>query len=553
MRVANPNPKPAYRTPRVVFNPAACQGFQRGVNLIADAVRPTLGPLPRMVAVARTALGLRPELLDHGGTIARRIEALPNRDQDMGAMFLRHVLWHLQEEVGDGTATAAVLFQSIYNQSLHYLASGGNPVRLRQYLETGMRLILDQMAGMAIEIRGRTRLVQLAETICHDHELAAILGEVHDIIGDYGQMEIRDGRRREIEREYVEGTYWDGGVLSQEMIAGRHDLRVEMRDAAVLITDLAIQDPKELVPVLKMVLQADIPGLLITVDQISDSVKGLLLANRRPGTFDIAAVRTPESRHAEGPMNMADMAALTGGQPIAQDAGDTLGSVRLEHLGRARLTWAEKSRFGIIGGKGDPQALQAHVETLQRAFARATEPNDRKRLRGRIGRCMGGAAVVWVGGIGLSDIEVRKAVAERTAETLRGIVHDGALPGGGAAYLACVPLLRDQLALARDPDEQAAYRILVKALEMPMRTIAANAGHDASEVLAEVRPAGAPHGFDVAGGRVVNMVQAGILDSAAVHKAVIRDVISAAGLALTIEVLVQRKDPPVGVNKDAGS
>lgn len=554
MRVpGNPNPKPKLRQPRVVFNPAAYRGFQRGVNLIAAAVRPTLGPTPRKVAVARSALSLPPELLDNGATIARRVESLPNRDEDMGAMFVRHVLWRLQDDVGDGTATAAALFQSIYNQGMHYIVSGGNPVLLRRFLDEGCGVILDCLSTMTRPVHGQAPLAQLAETICHDREMAEVMGEIHDIIGEYGQLDIRDGRRYEIEREYVEGTYWNSGVLSPDMITDHSTMRVELQDAAILITDLAMKEPRELVPVLEMVVRAGISALLIAVDEMSPSVRGFLLANRRPGILELTAVRTPDSRRADGRLAMGDLAALTGGRPIIHDAGETLAGVRLEHLGHARLIWADKSKFGVIGGKGDPRALQSHVASLKHAFGQARDVDDRKRLRERIGRLIGGAAVMWVGGLSPSHIEQRKGVAKYASDTLRGIVGDGVVPGGGGALLDCVPYLRRRVDSATHPDERAAYRILAKTMEMPMRIIADNCGYDGSEVLADVKLAGPGHGFDAVNGRVVNMVDAGILDSAAVHKTLIRDVVSAAGLALTIEVLVQRKDPPVGINKDSGS
>ena len=548
-----PVPKPDFRKPRVVFNPVAYRGFQRGVNLIANAVRPTLGPLPRKVAVARTALSLPPEMLDNGALIARRIQELPRRNEDMGAMFLRHVLWRLQDEVGDGTATAAVLFQSVYNESLRYIVAGGNPLALRKAFEEAIPLVRSELDAMTFHVEGATQLAQLAESICHDHELATVLGEIHDIIGEYGQLDIRDGRRREIEREYVEGTYWNSGVLSPDMITDHSTLRVDLQDAAILISDLAMKDPRELVLVLEAVRRAGIRALMITVDEMSPAVRGMLLANRQPGKFDLAAVRTPESRHPEGRMVMEDMAALTGGRPLIHDAGETLSNFTLECLGYARLIWADKTKFGIIGGKGDPKALQAHVNNLKGAFARARDVDERKRLRERIGRLLGGSAVLWVGGLGPSHIEARKSLAIYTSDTLRGILREGVVPGGGTALLDCVSCLQKRFKQASDADERAAYRILAKAFEAPMRAIVANAGYDASEVLAEVKLAGRGHGFDVRSGRVVQMVEAGILDSAAVQKAIVTDVLSAVGLALTIEVLVQRKDPPVAHHKAAGS
>ncbi|MCP4638822.1 MAG: hypothetical protein GY851_00240, partial [bacterium] len=190
---------------------------------MVNAVRPTLGPLPRIVAMEHIhGSDKMPEMLDDAGVIMRRIIQLPDRDADMGAMFIRHLLWRLREEVGDGTATAAVLFQSIYDQGVRYIVSGGNAMRLRQHLENGMRTIMDELAGMATHLKGKKELAQIAESICYDPPLSKMLGEIFDIVGEYGRLEIRSGRSREIEREYVEGMYWKSGVVSRQMVSAEN-------------------------------------------------------------------------------------------------------------------------------------------------------------------------------------------------------------------------------------------------------------------------------------------------------------------------------------------
>jgi chaperonin GroEL len=532
------------RTPQVVFQPEAYRGMQRGINQMVEAIRPTLGPLPRFVAIDWAAERRTPELLDNGAAIARRILELPDRDADMGAMFLRHVLWQVHEKVGDGTATTAVLLQSIYNRGVRYLASGGNAMLLRHHLEEGRRVILKQLTGMTAQVEGKQLLTRAAESICYDPPLAKLLGEIFDIIGEYGQLDIRSGRSRELEREYVEGMYWDGGLLSREMITDHAKLRTEMHNAAILISDLALEDPRQLVPVLEMANGAGIRALLIIATQLSSGVTALLLsASRELEKFQVIAAKTPGMTSTDQAMAMADLAILTGGRPLVKIAGHTLNGVRLEDLGQARRVWADRTYSGIVGGKGNPRALRAHIASLRSALGRATDKDLRQKLQKRIGKLRGGSATLWVGGTTEMEIRARRELAERTADALRGAVREGMLPGGGVSLLACHPSLQERLDCSVDADERAAYRILIKAMEAPIRAILTNAGYDASEVMAEIRLAGSGHGFDVRSRQVVDMAQVGIWDAAAVLKTAVHSAVSGAALALTTDVLVHHKQP----------
>ena len=534
------------QTQRVIFQPATYQGFQRGIDQMVAAVRPTLGPLPRVVALERTSGASRmPEILDSGGVIARRIIQIPDRDEDMGAMFVRHLLWRLHEKAGDGTATAAVLFQSIYDRGMRYIVAGGNAMLLRRHLEAGLRVILDELAGMATPLEGKEKLAQIAESICYDPPLARMLGEIFDIIGEYGQLEIRSGRSRELEREYVEGMYWKGGVLSRQMIADPTKQRTEMENAAILISDLEIENPRELIPVVETTMQAGVRSLLVIANTVSDNAMGLLLsASKDPARFRAVAVRTPKLNATDRAGALQDLAALTGGRPLVKAAGFTLSGVRFEDLGRARRAWADRTYFGIVGGRGDPRALRRHIADLRAVLERVDAPDDRKKLRERIGKLMGGSATLWVGGTTQLEIDARKERAERTADALRGAIAEGVLPGGGVSLLACRPALQRKLDQSTGADERAAYHILIKALEAPIRTLLTNAGHDASELMAEIKAAGPGMGFDVRAGQVVHMAQAGIFDSANVQREAVRSAVAGAALALTVDVLVHHKKPP---------
>jgi len=508
---------------------------------IVEAVRPTLGPRPRTVAIAAQVNRRPPEILDDGGLIARRIIQLADPDEDMGEMYLRQLLWSLHENVGDGTATAAVLYQSIYDLGVQYIVSGGEPMQLRRHLERGLRIILDQLQSMVCRVEGKESLARLAETVCADPPLARMLGEIFDVIGEYGQLEIREGRRRQIEREYVEGMYWKSGLLSRQMVTDPRRLRAELEEAAILISDLEIKEPQDLVTLLEGAAQGGVRSLMLVARSVSDGGLGMLHAARESAKITCVPVKTPGLASDEQAEAMEDLGVLTGGRPLVKAAGETLQGFKLANLGRARRAWADSTYMGVVGGKGEARRLRGHIADLKAAFAAAEEPAARKRLQERLGKLMGGSAILSVGAVSDVALKTRKNLAERTAEALRGAVRDGILPGGGVALLACRPALRRQLAEADGVDERAAYRILLKAVEVPIRSLLANSGLDAGRVMAEIELAGPAYGCDLRTGQIVNMAEMGISDPAGVTMAVVRGAVASAALALTVDVLVHCK------------
>lgn len=529
---------------RVIFQPATCRRLQRGVNKIVEAIRPTLGPRPRVVAVNRLLEAKMPEMLDNGGTIARRIERLADPDEDMGAQLVRDMLWRLQDQVGDGTATAAVLFGAVYNEGLRTLAAGGNAMRLHDYLGKGLRLVMDRLSGMTVQVSGKEELARIARSLSHDPALSRLLGEILDIVGAYGRLEIREGRGRDLEREYVEGMYWEWGLFSRDMIADLSRYRTEFEDAAILISDLEIDEPQQLYPALEMALRARISRLVIVAGKLSDRALGFLLANRQPDRFQVIAVKTPGWDANQQAAALQDMAILTGGRPFIKAAGETLARIAPEHLGRARRVSADLRTFGIVGGKSDPRRLRQHIAHLRSAFDQSDDTVQREALLKRVGMLLGGSATLWIGAATKLEIAARKELAERTAASVRAAMMEGVVPGGGTALLACRPALDEAGARAESADERGAYRILSKALAVPFRTIVSNAGYDAGEIAAEVRLAGPGFGFDVAGGQVVDVIQAGISDPAIVVKSAVYGAVSAAALALTVDVLIHRTEQP---------
>ena len=532
------------QTPGVIFQPRTYQGMLGGIDKLVALIRPTLGPVHRTVVIEKESKIGKPELLDDGAVIARRIIQLPNRDEDMGAMYLRQLLWNLHETAGDGTATAALIFHTIYKEGLKYIANGGNAMLLREILEKATPFILSELESMTFILEGKGQLARLAETICYDPELARMLGEIFDIIGEFGRLEIRAGQGRTMQREYVEGMYWHGPIFSREMIPDPLAGRVQLEDAAILMSDLEITDPQIMLQILETAVAANIRSLLLVARTISAQDLALLLMKPNQEKIRVIAAKTPglsTDDHREG---LEDLAKLTGGRPFLQAAGDNFLNIQAADLGFARRAWADHEYFGISGGKGDPRQLRQHIAALRVAFANNDDPQTRKRLQERIGKLLSGSAVLWIGDPSPITAQARKELAERTAEAMRGAMHSGVLPGGGLALLSCKPFLLERYHQAVDPDERAAYRILARAVEAPIRALLHNAGAEPVEILAQIRAAGRGCGYDVIQRKIVNMAEAGIVDSAAVVREAAYRAIHGAALALTVDVLIHRANPP---------
>lgn len=533
------------RTPYVTFQPKSHAGVQRGINILANAVRPTLGPVPRIVAVEPVVpSGAKlPELLDNAGLVARRFLSLPDRDADVGAMFLRHVLWRQHERVGDGTATTAVLFQSIYNQGLKYLASGGSAMRLRRFMEQALAVILDEHQQQTIALHGREQIAQIARALCYDDQMADLLGEIFDIVGEHGAVEVRSGRTQAMERQYVTGSYYSGKLFSEHMVSDAIRMRAELEEPAILVTDLPINDASDLVPLLHLIDAEGIDSLMILAKEVSDqAIATMLAAARAPRPRKIIAVKAPDATNGQTAM-LDDIAVLTGARPFLRAAQDSLRKVRAEDLGRARRAWGDNEFFGFISPKGSPRAVRTLVGTLRAAFAHADDPEVRNKLRERLGKLLGGTAVLWVGGFSGDDIKARKETAERTIAAVRAAIGTGIVLGGGVSLLQCRATLDRMAKETADIDERMAYTILSRALEEPARVIVRNAGYDDAECLDDVRRAGPGFGFDVHAGRVVEMNAAGIVDAAGVMYMAIREAVSSAALALTVDVVVHTRMP----------
>jgi chaperonin GroEL len=412
---------------------------------------------------------------------------------------------------------------------------------LRAHLEAGAKKVLHELERMTVPVVSKADLAGIAEAICSDQAMAVEIGEIFDIIGAFGHFELRSGSGRGLESEYVQGCYWEGKLHSpsQATIAGEG--KATLNDSHILVTDLMVEDLHQLVHVITQAKRAGANGLVLVCNSISEACIGFLNSPQTRAVLPVIAVKTPGPRFEEQSAAMEDIAVLTGGQPITGHAGETLDAARAHHFGQARTIWANNQHFGISGGKGDPLRVKQHIH-LQQSRHKALDAGDERELvRQRIGKMMGGSAVLWVGGISDAEIAVRKDMASRAAEAVRGAMLNGALPGGGMALTACQPLLKRAMDQAVDPDEKAAYRILLGAMEVPTRTILRNAGMNPDEIMALVKYTDGGRGYDVRQERVVLCGEPAFLDAASVVQFAAYRAITGAALLLTVDVLLRHK------------
>jgi chaperonin GroEL len=536
------------RTPGVVFQPQAADGLRRGVHLIIDAIQPTLGPLPRRVAITGANRDQAPELLDCGGLIARRVVQINDRDGDIGAMYLRQVLWKIYEEAGDATATTAVLFGSIFDEGLKMLRAGANPMLLRSAFEQGMRVILDELDGMAAPVETERQLQQIALGVCPDEPLAAALGEIFDLIGAFGALRIQGGHGREPYKEYIQGAYWEAGLASKDMLTNIPRQRSDLYEAHLLISDLELEDTAQVGRFLDMAYRSGVHNLLLMGNKFSEAVTSMLAGlPRRVNDFRALAVKTPGKTSNDQHMHLEDLAVLCGGRQVVRASGETLQSVKMADLGQARHAWADMEYMGVINGKGDPQRKGAHIQNLRRAYDHASETALRLQAQRRVGQLMGGAATIFVGGLTESEIRHRKSLAERAEQVMRSALREGALPGGGMAFIACIPALNRGMENAHSLEEQTAYRILAQAMQEPLQVIAQNAGYSGSAARQALADAGAGYGFDVLKGKAALLADMP-MDVHSALSAAVQGSVAGAALLLTTDAIVHKALPDMTFN-----
>ena len=537
--------KPNQRS-KLVFQPETYRGFQRGINLLADAIAPTLGPFPGHVAIQSADNNAMPEILDDGALIARRLIQLDDRSADMGAMYLRQLLWSIHENIGDGTATAAVLFRAIYNESLRFITAGGNAMLLRRQLENLIPLLEDELNKMTTPIQSKTQLIQIANHICNDNELAQHLGNIFDTIGEYGSLEIQTSHTSKDNCNYVQGAYWKSKPLISDLLPTHSQGEQILINPKVLVTDLTLEQPEQVICILQAAIQAKAKSLLILAFEVSQQAALVLRANNQSNRIKVMVMQVPGINTEERFSFMKDIALLTGARPLLEIAQDSPNNLTPEYLGDARNVWVSNHHFGLAGGGGDIRSVYRDIQQLKSRYTTLNDLTELKKLQSRLGVLLGGTAVLRVAGIHEIETKRRKALAERTATSLRGVLRDGIVLGGGTTCLKLSKILLTQ-SLSEDSclEQKAAITILAKALESPIRILAKNAGYDISSMLIGLDANGYNQVFDLRNGESSDIDENPVFDSAGTLRHVIRSTIQSVALALTIDVLFQHENPTI--------
>ena len=526
-------------TDRVRFDEQARMAIKRGFDVMADVAQVTLGPIGGTVALERIAQSNRsPELLTDIATISRRILEIPDPFENMGAMLARHLAWYVREEVGDGSATALVIAQAIIDHSVRYIAAGHNAMALWRGIKKGHACVDARLKDLAEPLEDPDRIASLATYLAKDEQIGRFIEEIFDIVGPQGFVEVRDGYGRESERDYVEGVYWNEGWVSSYFADKGNETQATAEDAYILFTDHSLEEARDLIPAMDIIRRAGGKALVVIAYGVKGNALNLLVSNYVRGTMRTLALKAPRYGDARLAI-LEDMAISTGGRVIRESAGDLVSHVKLEDLGRAQHVVCSRATFTIVGGSGNPRAIRERIRQLQNVRDQISDQHELETLDERVGKLLGGTAILNVGGKTKSEREQLKGLAEGAVRVVRLGLEEGIVPGGGSAYVAALPALGEAEVTA---DEAPALNILREALVAPVKCLVRNAGYSPGLVVAHIQESPPGWGFDVIEGKMVDMMKANIVDPLpAVRSAWTRGV-SAATMAITTDALVYRSD-----------
>ncbi|MCD6520045.1 MAG: chaperonin GroEL, partial [Anaerolineae bacterium] len=473
------------------------------------------------------------------GTVARRIIGLPDRVEDMGAMLMRHMTWRMRDEIGDGSATAAVIARVIAREAHRMAVAGANPMLLKRGIEKATAAVVQALEEMSEPLEGEEEIAAVATASIGDAEIGKILGEMYDILGPNANIVIVPYIATFHDRAYHEGARFEGGYLSPYFITDTARRVAVLEDVYVLVGDLTFREPQDVQGILEKVRRAGGKSLFIACRMMYDAAIGVLVANNEKGTIrSCAANIKPVGDLRRG--TIENIAILTGGHPLTDKAGIAFEDISLEDLGRADRVIVTREHYTIVGGKGDRQVIRERVKQLRQRLRSTTDSEERDTYRALVKHFSAGVGELRIGGLTEEEREVLTQLAEQAMRTVSAAMEGGIVPGGGAAYLAAIPALED---VEAEGDEALGVRIIARALEEPMRCIAENVGVHPPLVIAEARKAGPGYGFDAIRKKVVNMREAGIMDPTLVIRRALQQAVSGALMLLTTDALVLHRKP----------
>jgi chaperonin GroEL len=521
---------------QLYFNEEARRALKRGVDIVADAVKTTLGPRGRNVSIDKK-FGA-PTVTHDGVTVAKEIE-LKDPFENMGARLLVEVATKTNDVVGDGTTTATVLAQSIVNEGLKMVAAGANPMLIKRGLDKAVEAVVAELRSVAIPVRDRADIAHVAAISAADSEIGDLIAEVMEKVGKDGVITVEESKGIAFEKEYTEGMQIDRGYISPYFVTNPERMEAELEDPYILITDKKISSIQDILPVLEKALQVT-KNLVIIAEDVDGEALATLVVNKLRGTINALAVKAPGFGDRRKAM-LQDIAILTSGTLISEEIGRKLDSATVEDLGRARRVVSDKDNTTIIEGRGDERAIRARIEQIRAQIETTTSDFDREKLQERLAKLAGGVAVLKVGAATEPELKEKKHRVEDALSTARSAVEEGIVPGGGVALLTAIPAL-DRVQVTYE-DEKYGVQILRRALEEPMRQLARNAGEDGAVIIDTVRRLQKEKndkniGYNVLTGEFGSMIEMGIIDPVKVTRSAVQNAVSIAGLLLTTEALI---------------
>ena len=519
----------------------ARKALEAGVNSLADTVKVTLGPKGRNVVLDKKYGA--PLITNDGVTIAKEIE-LDDPFENMGAQLVKEVSTRTNDVAGDGTTTATLLAQAMIREGLKNLAAGANPIVIRKGMAKAVRAAVDEVKAQAKSVDGSKDIARVGAVSSGDEEIGALIADAMEKVSADGVITIEESKTAETYSEVVEGMQFDRGYITPYMVTDTEKMEAIVDDAYILITDKKISVIADILPLLEQLLQAG-KKLVIIADDVEGEALNTLIVNRLRGTLNVVCVKAPGFGERRKEM-LKDIACLTGGQVISEEVGLELKTATVGMLGRARQVKVTKENTTIVDGAGDSQAIQDRITQVRNQIAATNSDYDREKLQERLAKLAGGVAVIKVGAATETEMKEMKLRIEDALNATRAAVEEGVVAGGGTIFVNVIPAVEALLGTV-EGDEKTGVQIIAKALEAPIRQIAANAGLDGSVILEKVRTSGTNgYGFDAYKEEYCDMVACGIIDPAKVTRSALENAASVAAMVLTTESLVADKpEPPV--------
>jgi chaperonin GroEL len=526
----------------IMFEQPARDKILRGVNIMADAVKSTLGPKGRN-AILEKSWG-SPNVTKDGVTVAKEIE-LEDKFENLGAQMLKEVASKTSDVAGDGTTTATVLAQAIYREGIKMVVAGASPMDLKRGIEAAVEAVVANLRVLATPTKDKKEIAQVGTISANnDATIGNIIAEAMEKVGKEGVITVEEAKAMETTLEVVEGMQFDRGYLSPYFVTDPERMEVVLDEPYILINEKKISSMRDMLPLLEQVAKMGRP-LLIVAEDVEGEALATLVVNKLRGTLTACAVKAPGFGDRRKAM-LEDLAILTGGQMISEDLGLKLENVTLNDMGRCKRVTVNKDNSTIVDGAGAKDKIEGRVRQIRTQIDETTSDYDREKLQERLAKLVGGVAVINVGAATETEMKEKKARVEDALNATRAAVEEGIVPGGGVAYLRCLDAIR---ALTLEGDEKTGAKIVLRALEEPVRQIANNAGHDGSIVVDKVKNGKGAFGFNAQSEEYQDLLENGVIDPAKVTRLALQNAASVAGLMLTTEVMIAEKpkdkEPPM--------